>query len=94
LNVSIYYRKENPVSTQKNRDVKILKRDPVKKIENRIQPNTLFIVICTTTLCLAEQPRVYKAPEFEKNWSRPSLHPDRITLSPEGKILEEVLEED
>ena len=60
MNVSISYRKANPVSTQKNKGVNKLKRHPVKKIENRIQPNTLFIVICTTTLCLAQQSRVYE----------------------------------
>ncbi len=43
--------------------------------------STLCIVVCATTLCLAQQPRVYKAPEFEKNWSQPSLHPDRIVLN-------------
>jgi hypothetical protein len=43
--------------------------------------STLFVVVCTTTLCLAQQPRAYKPPEFEKQWSQPSLHPDRIVLN-------------
>ncbi len=30
---------------------------------------------------LAQEPRVYKAPEFDVEWSKPSKYPDRIVLS-------------
>ncbi len=42
---------------------------------------TLLTVMWLAGTALAQQPRIYKAPEFEKQWSQPTLHPDRIVLN-------------
>lgn len=42
---------------------------------------TLLIGLLFLSIRSISQPRAYKAPEFAKNWSKPSEHPDHIVLN-------------
>lgn len=45
--------------------------------------NVLFFQICFSVLTFgfAQEPRIYQPPEFDIEWSKPSLYPDRIVLN-------------
>jgi len=42
---------------------------------------SLTTLSCSIWQTFAQEERVYKAPEYELEWSMPSLHPDRIVLN-------------
>ncbi|MDT0678550.1 metallophosphoesterase family protein [Autumnicola musiva] len=42
----------------------------------------LFFIIFLVKYSYSQTPRVYKAPEYEEEWSKPTNHPDRIIINP------------
>ncbi|MFC3414249.1 purple acid phosphatase family protein [Algoriphagus hitonicola] len=51
---------------------------------------SLSLIFLFTFQVLAQKPRVYKAPQFGQDWSKPSEHPDRIVLTFGQNATEEI----
>lgn len=46
-----------------------------------LQKTLVLLFLFLTTYNYAQAPRIYKAPEFEEEWGKPSKHPDRIIIN-------------